>query len=221
MRFIDRPQTTLNCWHEHFATGYLSSLLGPPRMHFAIVSRLSSNQHKSTGLPHESHPSSLTPRKTVYPNAKTETRFNCRECRRISSIYYGMCTLNTVYKSCLYITSGFSWILIVYKTGSNCLCSHAAPTFLWDWHGIGLVKIEIRLELGLLFCYERTPKTIDTINVWSIIYQNKYISLYNCLYYSVHNSISSKCLRILSIVFLVKHSLILENISHRIPRGFS
>lgn len=32
----------------------------PPRMHFAIVSRLSSNQHKSTGLPHESHPSSLT-----------------------------------------------------------------------------------------------------------------------------------------------------------------
>lgn len=123
----------------------------PPRMHFAIVSRLSSNQHKSTGLPHESHPSSLTPRKTVYPNAKTETRFNCRECRRISSIYYGMCTLNTVYKSCLYITLGFSWILIVYKTGSNCLCSHAGPTFLWDWHGIGLVKIEIRLELGFTF----------------------------------------------------------------------
>lgn len=61
-------------------------------------------------------------------------------------------------------------------------------------------------------------------------YQNKYIiSLYNCLYLSVHNSvgifllntISSQCLRILSIVFLVKHSLILENISHCIPRGFS
>lgn len=61
-------------------------------------------------------------------------------------------------------------------------------------------------------------------------YHNKYIiSLYNCLCLSVHNSvgifllntISSQCLRILSIVFLVKHSLILENISHCIPRGFS
>lgn len=61
-------------------------------------------------------------------------------------------------------------------------------------------------------------------------YHNKYIIIHYttvCIFPFITliifqlNTISSQCLRILSIVFLVKHSLILENISHCIPRGFS
>lgn len=125
-----------------------------------------------------------------------------------------------------------------FQLNSNCLqdwqqlfmfprWSYIFMALTWDR---GLWKSKSDSNSGLLFCYERTPKTIETINVWLMKYHNKYIiSLHNCLYLSVHNSvgifllntISSQCLRILSIVFLVKHSLILENISHCIPRGFS